>query len=276
MLIIISCKTIELEEFYTYKTQMTHPLTYGGFFNNSTAYTVGRSGSAFVSHNKGESFTYGKNTAACLFGLDIISENQAWACGNLGNIIVTVDGGKIWKKVNDFGPKEPNHCRYLSFLDQQTGWIASPKLLASTQDSGKTWEPIKLPEQDTKISAIFLRSKKEGYLFDDYKGNLYITADGGQNWLTIATGEKAVQKQSQEGPTAIVRFKDTESGLIIFNNFSRDEKWVLIWTENGGKSWNKSKIAIPMGYIYLSKDNKIITITDSFGKMTAYKIDMFI
>ncbi|MBN2735848.1 MAG: hypothetical protein JXR70_02630 [Spirochaetales bacterium] len=269
----LSIKPVATEIFNRRTKAMVHPITYAGFYDKNTLLTVGPSGSVFHSNDGGKTLTSGKINSACLFGLEILSEKNAWACGNKAFVRLTTTSGSTWDEAADFGDWEPHQCRYLSFLDMNTGWIASPTLLAATQDGGKSWQEIPLPSEDIKISAIQLRSPQNGYVFDDFSGVLYITNDQGQTWIKKPCNYQATKNQSQSSPTAIIHFEDEKTGIIIFDDFSKKEGWVVLKTTNSGNKWQKSQLNLPKGYIYLSRHNLLLTITTTLGEISAYTID---
>ncbi len=270
----IKKKSFKTEEIYSYiPDHAKHPITFAGFFNENIIYLVGANGSVFTSREKGENWLQGPSVTACLFGLDIISPDTAWASGHGADICFTKDGGKTWQRVVNFGSSELGYHPYISFLNELTGWIASHDLLASTLDEGKSWKVLTLPEKNIKISAIYLRTPEEGYLLDDYKGRLYITINGGKSWKVKKIGTAASKSLTLPSPTAVVRFKNSKEGLIIMDDFTKDQGWIVLKTSDGGDSWNKSSLDLDKGFLYLSKNNKIVTITDLLSNIKAYTVE---
>lgn len=104
-----------------------HKNNIGGFYNDNFGITVGYSGEVHYTNDGGVNWPKGNNKSLCRFGLDIVNEKVAWNCGNGGHVRKTIDGGQNWENVSDFGESVPNHCRYLSFLNENVGWIASPE-----------------------------------------------------------------------------------------------------------------------------------------------------
>lgn len=50
------------------------------------------------------------------------------------------DGGASWQHVEKFGGSQPSQCRFGSFADATTGWIATPTKIGETVDSGNNWK----------------------------------------------------------------------------------------------------------------------------------------
>src|SRR5512143_1438269 len=116
------------------KLTYTHAVYYAGFMNESFGMTVGYGGEVHYTNDGGASWPQAANSSKCRFGLEIVDDQVAWHCGNGGHVRKSTDGGKTWQAVADFGPSEPNQCRFLSFLDDTTGWAATPSQLAATND----------------------------------------------------------------------------------------------------------------------------------------------
>jgi photosystem II stability/assembly factor-like uncharacterized protein len=276
LLVSISCKKkpFETEEIYSYvPDQIKHPVSFAGFFDEDIIYSVGASGEVFVSREKGDNWFQASSVTACLFGLDIISSETAWAAGHGADICFTNDGGKTWQKPDNSEAVTLGYLPYLSFIDEMIGWVASHDLLFSTSDGGKNWKELNLPQEDLKISAVFLRTSEEGYILDDFKGCLYVTNNNGKSWDTVEIGANASKSNTLPSPTAVVRFKNNKEGVIIMDDFTPDKGWIVLKTSDGGNSWSKSILDLDKGFLYISRDNKIITITDLFGKIKAYTVE---
>ena len=92
-----------------------------GFHDDGFGITVGYSGDVRYTTDGGQLWTSAENKSWCRYGLDIVDEKTAWHCGNGGHVRASTDGGQTWQTVADFGPNQPDHCRFLSFLDAKTG-----------------------------------------------------------------------------------------------------------------------------------------------------------
>jgi photosystem II stability/assembly factor-like uncharacterized protein len=275
LIVSISCKkkSFETEEIYSYVPDHTkHTVSFAGFFNENIIYSLGASGEVFVSREKGDNWIQASSVTACLFGLDIVSSDIAWASGHGADICFTKNGGKTWQKPSNFEALTLGYLPYISFIDEMIGWVASHDLLFSTYDGGENWKELTLPQEDLKISAIYLRTPEEGYILDDFKGCLYVTSDKGKSWDVIEIGVTASKSNTLPSPTAVVRFKNSKEAVVIMDDFKPDQGWIVLKTTDGGTSWNKTILDLDKGFLYISKDNKIITITNFFGKIKAYTI----
>lgn len=252
-----------------FKIDVTETYNMVGFQNENFGITVGYGGEVHYTNDGGKSWPRAANDSLCRFGLDIVDEQIAWNCGNGGHIRLSTDGGKNWRGVQSFGSTEPSHCRYMSFLDAQTGWVASPYLLGVTSDGGQKWSEIKLPKEAGEIAAICLRTVACGYLLDD-KGMVYITEDGGRSWKIQSLGLKNVKLTIMRAPFAAIRFTSADEGIVVFSDQVKGI-WAL-FTQDGGKTWRKEKVSDDTGTIYLSRDGKFLTIAGFVDiSVTLYK-----
>lgn len=245
----------------------------GGFYNENYGLTVGYSGTIYYTNDGGENWNKSNNSSFCRFGLYIVNDKVAYNCGNGRHVRKTTDGGVNWKAVTDFGDSEPNHCRYLSFIDENTGWIGSPSKVAITKDGGNTWNDIKLPDGIGDILTIDLVNENSGYLIDSNE-NLYITKDGGQTWNSKKLNVNNMNNTVYYTNGSYLRFTDEKNGVLFYEN--KDNGAVkCAYTKDGGDTWkekNMPEADVTNGY-YLSSDGKILTITGDFGReMTVLKL----
>ena len=232
-----------------------------GFHTETYGITVGPDDDARYTTDSGQTWAKAPSELHCRHGLEIVDEKVAWHCGN-GGTRVTANGGETWQTV------APSPCPYLSFLDKQTGWAASPTILKSTSDGGASWNTLPLPSIDNSITAVELRTPTDGYLLDT-AGNLFITVDGGQTWETRSLGLKSGERlmTTTVGPKVAMRFVDTQHGMVVFDLSDRTV-WFSV-TEDGGQSWERAEMSELRGqsqyyHLYLARDGHLLTITDDF------------
>jgi photosystem II stability/assembly factor-like uncharacterized protein len=233
-------------------------IDFGGFFNKSYGILVGTEGLVEYTTNSGQKWNIGINHSMCRWGLDIVDEKTAWNCGNAGHMRVTHNGAEEWEAVADFGPSEPDHCRYLSFLDATTGWAAGPFELGMTTDGATTWKDLALPPGTGKIAAISLRTPLDGYVLDD-RGTLLATADGGKTWTSQPVKLPVAEKLGIHfAPTAALRFLDALHGRIVVlqkGGYQTGE------TVDGGTTWTWEPIPDLQVFstLYLTHDARLLT-----------------
>ncbi|MVX64008.1 hypothetical protein GKZ28_09915 [Clostridium chromiireducens] len=251
-------KTIEIEQ----KSNI------GGFYDDNFGITAGYNGEVHYTNDGGKSWPKGNNTSFCRFGLFIVNDKVAYTCGNGnkgGHVRKTSDGGRNWEEVSNFGESEPNQCRYLSFVDENIGWIAAPKKLGMTKDSGKTWSEIKLPDGIDDITAIDLLNEDNGYLIDK-NNNLYITKDLGQTWSIKKINIKNINTSIySETNTSYLRFFDEKKAVFFYYN--KEKNLNCSYTYDGGDTWEEKILPNVIGKgLYLSSDGKILSVNSDNAK----------
>lgn len=241
-------------------TSFEHKANKIAFYNKDYGITVGYSGEIHYTGDQGKTWPQAQNKTLCLFGIDIIDENFAFACGNGKNVTKTSDGGKTWNRVTDFGGTSPNQCQLLSFVDENTGLIASQNQLAYTSDSGNTWTELTAP---VKIMAIHLTNTTKGYLIGTDR-KLYITEDAGATWVA----QELDIKGFENGLTAIssCAFSISEDGSGILFYLDRDGVLNCFETKDSSAAWTKTaelKDTLENDkpcFLYLSRDAKYLTL----------------
>jgi len=241
---------------------LVYLVTLAGFHTDSFGFTVGPDDDVRYTTDSGQSWTKAASALHCRHGLEIVDEKVAWHCGN-GGTRVSADGGQTWQTV------APSACPYMSFLDAQTGWTASPYDLQTTSNGGASWNKIALPPVMKDIATIALRTTNDGYVLDT-AGNLLVTADGGRSWevhsLGLKTGERLIA--TADGPDAVMRFVDARHGMVVFD-LEDKTVWFAI-TEDGGQSWQRAEIPELRNrslyyHFYLAHNGYLLTATDNFN-----------
>lgn len=250
-------------------------VTIAGFNDEKCGIAVGRDGTTHYTDKGFNKLRGGSGSQkACLFGLCIINNKVAYACGNGSTVVKTLDGGANWQEITDFGTSEPSHARYLSFVDENSGWIAMPQdihntcQLARTMDGGKTWTGINLPNDINAIMTIYLRDSSNGYILD--KSNiLYTTHDGGKSFSKqkiniddmFDFSSLAFLPYSQQ---VALRFLDEKNAIIAY--IGKNKKLKVARSSDGGVTWlNEPVEDVKGGAIYISSDGKIISLVQNDG-----------
>jgi photosystem II stability/assembly factor-like uncharacterized protein len=253
----------------------TH-LYYAGFADARHGIAIGYAGAIRYTEDGGATWKEGSNDSWCRFGLEMIDAATAYTCGNGPHVRFSQDGGKTWSAKTDWGVGEPNQCRYLSFVDAQTGWAATPTLLARTKDGGVTWQDLSLPAKSEQIMSISFTSSENGFMMDNI-GNLFGTKDGGSTWTMVSstfgqamslTSEKTLTED--HSPYLAMRFLDIQNGIIAFRKVARDASGITVvslevmHTADGGQTWTIETIPgyTTRYYLFLSRDGNTLTLTD--------------
>lgn len=241
-----------------------------GFLNENYGISAGYSGEINFTKDSGKIWEKGINSSYCLFGLYILNDKVAWTSGNASCVRKTEDGAGSWQNVLNFGGSEPNHCKYISFIDENNGWIASSTpfsvneksfMLGTTKNGGNLWTEVNLPKDIEEIVAIHLSSINEGYILDR-ACNLYMTTNGGKSFSkkTLKLEEAAIINEL--GPNVVLRVSNKKNIFIAYKG--ENNKLKAMRSYNGGKTWSKEKLPdINSGTLYLSPDGKFLTVTNN-------------
>jgi photosystem II stability/assembly factor-like uncharacterized protein len=245
-----------------------------GFYDDTHGITVGYSGEVHYTTDGGKTWPAGANQSLCRFGLDIVSAQVAWHCGN-GGIGLSSDGGKTWTNVKGtYSTSDTFPCHFLSFLDAKTGWAANDSDLARIDGGGDTWTAIELPSGlGGSIAAIDLRTATDGYVLDS-AGTVWITADGGKSWtskpLGLTGGAIATAKQQLAG----INFSDAAHGVVVARLAGTTPELVALRTSDGGATWQTEQIGLTFGSgddtvsLYLAHDGVSLTVVDTMNTIT--------
>lgn len=249
-----------------------NPFLYGGFLDGSFGLVLGSIGSGhngalYYTGDQGATWQRGESSSPFLFGLDIVDSQTAWSCGESGSIRKTLDGGKTWQSVVNFGDPEPNQCRFLSFLDGMVGWAATATRLGFTMDGGETWQEKTLPTDIVSIAAISLKTASEGYLLAA-NGALFTTLDGGNTWtsspLEFAQGAFLGKMPA---PVAAMRFLVTGQAMIVLMRASGGNGLQLwsAYTNDRGQTWQMDLLPFDPGIqnVFLSRDARTLTVINT-------------
>jgi len=268
--IFISCKTTQPTGWRSviHKSPLEKIVTYyhAAFDSSGFGVVTGFAGQIYYTTDAAASWKLASSRSFCLFALEI-NDAYVWACGDKGNVRVSKNQAKSFDIVKDFGRSDPHHCRFLSFVSVKTGWIASPYSLALTQDGGRNWTALILPEDCARIAAIDLFSEQEGMLLDE-KGTLYNTSDQGLTWRKLASTLKnyKLDLNIYKSSALAMRFKDAEQGMIVAK-LLQPFSCAVLFTQNGGITWTQKNISTDHDYrkssIYLSRDMRTITLLDA-------------
>ncbi len=159
-------------------------------------------------------------------GINFVNTDTGWACGDLGTIIKTTDGGQSWNiletntttpilKVRSYNGQVVIAAGFnglilrstdggeswsevtsnltgdlwgLQMINDTLGWAGgNDNSLARTTDGGATWQPVTTPGYNSDYWWIdFLN---ENYGFIAANGYVLRTSDGGGNWEVIQAGD---------------------------------------------------------------------------------------
>jgi photosystem II stability/assembly factor-like uncharacterized protein len=167
------------------------------FADNSTGWIVGEYGT--ILHTKDGGLTWQpqecrdladvvsdtdwERPLPALYGAWFLDKSRGWVVGLDGVILKTVDGGKIWNKVES-GTDNP---LYSIVIRGQKGWIVGNKgVYLMSDDGGDTWTA----QADAIKTKFWLRElsfadEKHG-LIVGARGTIALSDDGGKSWDLIS------------------------------------------------------------------------------------------
>jgi photosystem II stability/assembly factor-like uncharacterized protein len=170
-----------------------------------------------------------------LLSVSFGDEQHGLACGRLGTIIGTRDGGSTW------APQQSNTKYTLAsvhFVDAKNGWIVGEQgTILHTGNGGTTWEKQTSPVP-TYLFGVHFISPLEGWIATEYTTVLH-TVDGGKTWEVQYKGEDYCLKA--------VSFADAQYGWAV------GEYGFIYHTTDGGKTWKKQA-----GHFKLSEETGMV------------------
>lgn len=135
----------------------------------------------------------GSGTTERFRGVSAVGARVAWASGNKGTVVRTVDGGATWSNVS------PPDAATLDFrdieaFDEHTAYILSigageKSRIYKTTDGGRTWTlQFRSADPRSFYDAIAFWDRNHGLAFGDpVDGRFTVirTADGGKTWTAV-------------------------------------------------------------------------------------------
>ena len=170
-----------LDELFVYPsmpvpTSFITPLNGICTWDGCNGWAVGDEGRLLETHSFGESWEMvALDTQNGLNAVEARSAQHAWAVGDAGSVLITLDGNEWFEKSTGY----QQDLHEVSFVSGMTGWAAGEDLLIRTDNAGFNWEsqyhPITGPI--TGLSAV---SPTHAWICGE-NGQLASTSDG-ENW----------------------------------------------------------------------------------------------
>jgi hypothetical protein len=157
----------------------------------------------------------------CILGMNL-DYNPPWSYNNYRNHIYrSVNNGKNWEQLYvAYGPT----TKKLYFYDEKFAWVISAEGVASSIDSGKTWQSS---VKKSFVNSVFFIDDKVGWLCGGSQREGYIlkTVDGGKNWVNSELDSVNILND--------IFFIDDYIGWACGNGGT------LIYSNDGGVNWIK-------------------------------------
>jgi hypothetical protein len=181
-------------------------------------------------------------------------------------VVLTFDGGANWSQID---LKEQPQA--LTFVDAQTGWLATTAGVWGTVDGGRKWAKLaKLPG----LEAICFLDQNRGFAAG-YPKSAYATSDGGKTWTNIQAAAEP-HTETQETVYDFIAFSGGQHGFILGHSQKlrpgQPPAWldpepaqrrppppatrILIETKDGGKTWKQFAKPGKSGLIQLAPGPK--------------------
>jgi photosystem II stability/assembly factor-like uncharacterized protein len=186
-----------------------------------------------------------------------------WACGNLGTMIRTTDGGVSWSLLN---PGVTDDIVDVCMLNRNTGWALALdigpttiwSIILFTTDGGSSWRTETYPEPDVVLNAVSFQDSLHGWVAGE-NGQLAGSADGGRTWV------KAVLDSGLAplGDLRKIRFMTPSYGYVTGGRFDLTG---TIWrTWNGGAFWSAMGAAPePINDVHFIDSLHVIGVTGDY------------
>ncbi len=167
------------------------------------------------------------NTTASLRGLSVADSTVAWASGQFGTVLRTINGGQSWEALQ-VPDADSTDFRDIHAFDSNTALLlsaGSPGLIYKTSDGGRNWESqYKNTDPDIFFDAFDFRNELQGMAMSDpVEGHfvLLITNDGGTHWDEIPAASIPEPAAGEAG------FAASGTGVVLKNSQH-------IWFATGG------------------------------------------
>jgi hypothetical protein len=254
-----------------------HSIMAAGFLDETHVATGGVIGQMGYSSDGAQTWQVNSSAADCRYGMDIISPEVIWTCGGATHVRRSMDGGKTWQALTNFGDPHSirGPCHSASFLDENTGWLSNSHIFGTTSDGGMTWTMQSIPETANKIATIDTYKPGEGYLLDQ-RGTLFLTQDDGKRWSKagqLDLGDMVFPPTAYQ--LAAMRFADQEHGMIVVSSspYGKPTPVIAFHTSDGGETWTSETVPVLAGPVYLAREGGYLTVITANGQLTLLKYE---
>ena len=190
------------------------------------------------------------NTNANLRALFVVNENVVWASGSNGTVLVSDDGGKLWK-ANQISGAENNDFRSIHAWDKNRAMIfgvAGPTFGYLTENGGESWEVVF--QDSTKglfFNSLKFADRKNGLAVSDpINGKLFVirTENGGKKWeRVLSIPDVIVGEANFAASNSCIEFLPSGKAWIATGGKAAR----VFYSHNFGKIWQVSETPIISG-----------------------------
>lgn len=197
-----------------------------------------------VSEQKAILKTHESHTAVNLRGLSTPSPSTAWASGENGTFLRTVDSGKTWE-CKQVPNAEKLFFRDVKAFDEKTAYLMSSgegdtSRIYKTADGGATWQ-LQLSGNNSEefFDCMAFWNKDHGMVLSDPvdgKFKIYLTENGGTNWSPLPPSSMPAALKGEgafaASGTCMTVVDDSRAWFGTGGNTAR-----VFCTTDGAKSW---------------------------------------
>jgi photosystem II stability/assembly factor-like uncharacterized protein len=175
-------------------------------------------------------------TLAWLQDVYFLDDKKGWIAGSDGTFLETFDGGDSWRQTEKF---TSDTIRQVYFSDKRTEWLLCERnvynrgtrllsYILQTTDGGANWEKVEFADDGRgRVAKIIFN--ENGAALAIGEGGAIFTPDGeNKGWEKMPFFIKYLLLDGV--------FTDKSNGAIVGAGGS------ILFTENGGASWNKAGI----------------------------------
>ena len=142
----------------------------------------------------------------------------------------------------------------VAFVNQNLGWIAVGPVILKTTDGGKTWDEI-LPPSQGQLAALSFVDGQHGWIAKSRGQEGSIVHIPGNDNVSSESFVLATTDSGQTWQTAFHVTSHVDHSAWILNMFflNRTNGWavgrngLILRTEDGGKSWQKTELGSMAG-----------------------------
>lgn len=139
-----------------------------------------------------------------LRGISAVDASVAWASGQQGTVLRTLDGGLHWQQVSVPAAGEALDFRDIEGFDANTAVVLSigpgqNSRVYRTEDGGASWTQVLRNRDERAFFDCMAFEGEQGWLMGDPvdgRFQLYLTRDGGRHWILDANGPPALEGES--------------------------------------------------------------------------------
>jgi len=242
------------------------------FVNADTGYAVGggRGRSALLkSTDAGTTWEELDQYGRQLYAVQFINDTVGWAVGEQGCILKTENGGSSWdKSYVDVGLFP---LVSVSFVDQDTGWVAGSDKIYKTMNGGETWEPLEGLSNHNYSSCFFINANS-GWVSasGNSMGKILYTPDGGNTW-------QVQDSISSFSTVSSLFFIDdfTGWGVGIGGTIKKTTSGGLVSVHDEGHSGNMSRDPFGLHQNYPNPFNTVTTISYHLPVSSHVRLDVY-